>query len=51
MPDKVEELHRVLVEWRKSVGAPIPTEKNPQYDPKARAAGWKKARARKKKKG
>jgi len=51
MPDKVEELARKLVQWRKSVGAPIPTEKNPQYDPKARAAGWKKARQRKKKKG
>jgi len=51
MPDKVEELARKLVEWRKSVGAPIPTEKNPQYDPKARAAGWKKARQRRKKKG
>jgi len=51
MPDKVEELARKLVQWRKSVGAPIPTERNPQYDPKARAAGWKKARQRKKKKG
>lgn len=51
MPDKVEELARKLVQWRKSVGAPIPTERNPQYDPKARAAGMKKARQRKKKKG
>ena len=51
MPDKVKELVRKLVQWRKSVGAPIPTEKNPRYDPKARAAGWKKARQRKKKKG
>ena len=51
MPDKVEELHRILVQWRKSVGAPVPTERNPQYDPKARAAGMKKARQRKKKKG
>jgi len=51
MPDKVEELHRMLVQWRKSVGAPVPTERNPQYDPKARAAGMKKARQRKKKKG
>lgn len=50
MPDKVEELHQKLVEWRKDVGAPVPTEKNPQYDPKARAAGRKKARGRKKKK-
>jgi len=49
LPDKVKELHRILVEWRKDVGAPIPTQKNPQYDPKARAAGRKNARARKKK--
>lgn len=49
IPDKVKELHRMLIEWRKSVGAPVPTEKNPQYDPKARAAGRKKARARKRK--
>jgi len=48
MPDKVKELHRILVEWRKSVGAPVPTERNPQYDPSARAAGRKKARAGKK---
>ncbi len=51
MPNKVEELHRMLVQWRKSIGAPVPTEKNPQYDPKARAAGMKKARQRRKKKG
>ena len=50
MPDKVEELHSILVQWRKSIGAPVPTKKNPQYDPKAREAGWKKARQRKKKK-
>ena len=49
LPDKVKELHRILIEWRKSVGAPVPTEKNPQYDPKARAAGRKKARAGKRK--
>jgi len=49
MPDKVKQLHRILVEWRKSVDAPVPAEKNPLYDPKARAAGRKKARKRKKK--
>ncbi|MHC4171535.1 MAG: sulfatase [Planctomycetota bacterium] len=38
MPDKVKELHGILIKWRKSVRAPIPTEKNPQYDPGARAA-------------
>jgi arylsulfatase A-like enzyme len=39
MPEKTEELRRMLIEWRKSVDAPVPTEKNPQYDPAVRAAG------------
>ena len=38
MPDKTKQLHRLLTEWRRSVGAPVPTEKNPQYDPDIRAA-------------
>jgi len=36
MPAKAKELHTLLVEWRKSVNAPVPTEKNPEYDPAAR---------------
>jgi arylsulfatase A-like enzyme len=35
-PAKAKELHELLVEWRKSVNAPVPTEKNPKYDPAAR---------------
>jgi len=35
-PEKAQELHRMLIEWRKSVNAPVPTEKNPEYDPAAR---------------
>jgi hypothetical protein len=31
-PKKAKELHILLVEWRKSVNAPVPTEKNPKYD-------------------
>jgi arylsulfatase A-like enzyme len=50
MPDKVKELHSMLVKWRKSVNAPVPTEKNPLYDPQARAAGRKKGRQRENKK-
>jgi len=38
MPEKAEELHRTLIEWRKSVDAPVPTDKNPDYDPAARMA-------------
>jgi arylsulfatase A-like enzyme len=36
-PEKTKELHRILIEWRKSVNAPVPTERNPKYDPAARA--------------
>ncbi len=35
-PEKTKELHMMLVEWRKSINAPVPTEKNPRYDPAAR---------------
>ncbi|MHC4557923.1 MAG: sulfatase [Planctomycetota bacterium] len=48
MPDKAKELHRKLIEWRKSVNAPVPTEKNPKYDHNARTAGKPKARRKKK---
>jgi len=36
MPEKTRELHQALQTWRKEVKAPVPTEKNPRYDPKAR---------------
>ena len=32
---KVKELHAVMLKWRKETKAPVPTEKNPGYDPKA----------------
>ena len=35
MPAKTKELHAAMLKWRKSVKAPVPTEKNPRYDPKA----------------
>jgi len=37
MPAKADELHRRLVAWRREVGAPVPTEKNPQFDPRTRS--------------
>jgi hypothetical protein len=37
-PAKTKELHRLLIEWRKSVNAPVPTEENPQYNPDAKPA-------------
>lgn len=30
---KAEELHGMLERWRKDMGAPVPTEDNPKYDP------------------
>jgi len=33
MPEKAAELHRLLLAWRRSVDAPVPSEKNPLYDP------------------
>jgi arylsulfatase A-like enzyme len=41
-PAKAKELHRVLLQWRKSVGAPVPTEKNPKYNPDVKPAKKKK---------
>ena len=43
-PEKTKELHRTLVEWRKSVNAPVPTEKNPQYNPDAKPAKKRKGK-------
>jgi len=36
MPEKTSELHRVMLEWRKTVNAPVPTDRNPLYDPNAK---------------
>ena len=36
MPEKAKELQRVLVEWRNCVSAPVPSEKNPKYEPNAK---------------
>ena len=35
MPVKTKELHTAMLKWRKATNAPVPTEKNPLYDPKA----------------
>jgi len=37
LPDKAKQLHALLRRWREDVGAPVPTEVNPQFDPAARA--------------
>ena len=36
MPDKVKELHASMLKWRERLKAPVPTEKNPKYDPNAK---------------
>jgi arylsulfatase A-like enzyme len=35
-PEKAKALHDRLVAWRKKVNAPVPTEKNPKFDPSTR---------------
>lgn len=32
LPDTLEQLHRLMIGWRRSVGAPVPTELNPAYE-------------------
>ncbi len=38
MPGKVRELHDLMLMWRNAVGAYVPTEPNPEYDPTGRGA-------------
>ena len=33
MPEKAFELHQLMLDWRKEVNAPVPTELNPDYNP------------------
>ncbi|OHB79461.1 MAG: hypothetical protein A2Z25_07635, partial [Planctomycetes bacterium RBG_16_55_9] len=33
MPEKTRELHKLMLAWRKTVNAPVPTELNPDYSP------------------
>jgi len=37
MPDKTRALHQRLVAWRTAVKAPVPTERNPTFDPSTRS--------------
>jgi arylsulfatase A-like enzyme len=34
-PEKLQELHRILIEWRRTIGAPVPNQPNPEFDPEA----------------
>jgi arylsulfatase A-like enzyme len=33
LPEKTKELHNLMLTWRKTLNAPVPTELNPEYDP------------------
>ncbi len=37
LPEKTKQLHQRLVSWRRAVNAPVPTQRNPKFDP---AAEW-----------
>ena len=37
LPDKTEEMHAIMKEWREETGAPVPTEPNPRFDPESEA--------------
>ena len=45
-PAKVRELHRLLVDWRKKINAPVPAKLNPDFDAAAEAAAVRKILAR-----
>ncbi|MFQ5733239.1 MAG: sulfatase/phosphatase domain-containing protein, partial [Planctomycetaceae bacterium] len=36
LPGKTRELHRLMKDWRAAIKAPVPTKKNPKYDPTAK---------------
>jgi len=46
LPEKTRELHEQMISWREKVDAPVPTKRNPKYDPTAK----RKVRKRRKKK-
>ncbi len=47
-PEKANELHALLLNWRKSINAPVPSQKNPKYDPDARHVNKKRGKRKKK---
>ena len=45
-PEKLEELKKDLENWREAIGAPVPTEANPDFDAKAEAEAIESAFAK-----
>ena len=35
MPEKVQELHQIMKDWREMTHAPVPVDQNPRFDPLA----------------
>ncbi len=45
---ETKELNRKLIEWRKSIKSPVPTEPHPKYDAEIEALAIKAARSKSK---
>ena len=45
-PEKLEELKKDLENWRDAIGAPVPTEANPDFDAEAEAKAIESAFAK-----
>lgn len=45
-PEQCERLHAQLRQWRERIGAPVPTEPNPTFDPKAERKAIEKLTAK-----
>ncbi len=43
-PEKLDQLHAAMKQWRVNVAAPVPTELNPGYDPGGSSTGRRKKR-------
>ena len=43
MPAKTKQLHELLKNWRKSINAPVPTKRNPKYNPETENKKQKRA--------
>ena len=44
--EKVKELHKLLIAWRKNINAPVPAKTNPEFDAAAEAGAIRKALAK-----
>ena len=50
MPGKAKELHAAMLKWRKETKAPVPTEKEPKYDPNAKFSPPNRGKGKQRKK-